>query len=352
MHVMLSIACLWLALLAASGVALAQTARNDSAPIQQRIALQPNGMTVSWSTVGPIDARPAIVFGTDPSSLDQHESGWTRHYVPSVTYFHHVVLNGLTPSTKYYWQVTSPVGVNSTVLSFTTAPKVGEARPFVVSINGDMGLVNEDDSQRLLCRWTDRVDLFWHVGDLSYADDYFYDQLNTTYEQAQELWMNRMTPIWNQRPYMTCPGNHDVTCNEGTPNVCADGQQNFTSYRERFRMPALESGAVNNMWFSFDYGQVHFISVDTEASYPGSPEGPGTLMNAGPFGDQLGWLEADLKKAVANRAQVPWILVAGHRPYYSSNFEYQGTWPPSQQWFEPLFVKYEVDIVYWGHVHW
>ena len=113
-------------------------------------------------------------------------------------------------------------------------------------------------------------------------------------------------------------------------------------------MPAVESGAVNNMWFSFDYGLVHFISVDTETGYPGAPEGPGTPMNGGPFGDQLGWLEADLKKAVANRANVPWILVSGHRPYYSSG----GVERPSRPAFEPLFVQYDVDIVYWGHVHW
>jgi len=149
-----------------------------------------------------------------------------------------------------------------------------------------------------------------------------------------------------------CPGNHEATCSEETPKVCPDGQRNFTSYRERFRMPALESGAVNNMYFSFDYGLVHFISVDTEVGYPGSPEGPGTLLNAGPFGNQLAWLEADLKKATSNRATVPWILVAGHRPFYSSNSAGEGTWPPSQQWFEPLFVKYDVDIVYWGHIHW
>jgi hypothetical protein len=104
-------------------------------------------------------------------------------------------------------------------------------------------------------------------------------------------------------------------------------------------------------WYSFDYAQVHFIAVDTEVGYPHSPEGPGTPMNGGPFGDQLAWLEADLKKAVANRAQVPWILVAGHRPYYSSTGE-SGVWDPSRPAFEPLFLKYNVDIVYWGHVHW
>ena len=345
-----AVLCASLGLLLVSTLAVALTINSDPTPIQQRIALQPGGMTVSWSTVGPIHVTPTIAYGTDLSQLNQTQRGWTRHYHPSVTFFHHVVIHQLQPSTTYYWQVTSPADVNSSVLSFTTAPKVGENKPFTVSINGDMGLGNEDNSQQLLRRWTDRIDLFWHVGDLSYADD--YQALNTTYEAAQEAWMDRMDGVWSERPYMFCPGNHETSCNEGTPDVCTDGQQNFTSYRERFRMPARESGAVNNMWFSFDYGLVHFISVDTEVDYPGSPEGPGTLLNSGPFGDQLAWLEADLKKAVANRATVPWILAAGHRPYYSSNLEYQGMWPPSQQWFEPLFVKYGVDIVYWGHIHW
>jgi 3',5'-cyclic AMP phosphodiesterase CpdA len=74
-------------------------------------------------------------------------------------------------------------------------------------------------------------------------------------------------------------------------------------------------------------------------------------MNGGPFGNQLAWLEADLKRAVANRAQVPWILVSGHRPFYSSTGE-SGVWDASRPAFEPLFNRYSVDLVYWGHVHW
>ena len=340
------IAHLFLVVLACAFLALTSAQTNDSTPIQQRIALQPNGMTVSWSTAGPIDVVPSAAYWTNATKLVMNATGESHHYDPSTTYFHHVVLDDLLPSTTYYWQVTSPADVNSSVLSFTTAPKVGENKPFTVSINGDMGLVNEDNTVATMKQWVDRIDLFWHVGDLAYADD--WHDLNMTYEGVMETWMGRMTDIWNQRPYMMCPGNHEATCDEGRPKICPLGQRNFTSYRERFRMPARESGAVNNMWFSFDYGLVHFISVDTEVDYPGSPEGPGTHMNGGPFGDQLGWLEADLQMAVANRAQVPWILVAGHRPYYSSG----GVEIHSRPAFEPLFIKYDVDIVWWGHVHW
>ena len=321
---------------------------HDPSPIQQRIALQPNGMTVSWSTIGPLSTAPSVSYGLSPASLSTNATGYSLHYDPSITHFHHVVLDQLQPSTTYYWTVTTPPQLNTSVLSFTTAPVAGSATPFTIAINGDMGLVNEDHTVAAMAAWVDRIDLFWHIGDLNYADDSFL--YGMTYETATETWMTRMTPIYNQRPYMMCPGNHDITCNEALPALCPSGQRNVSSYLQRYRMPAVESGAINNMWFSFDHGLVHFVSIDTEVDYPDSPEGPGTYINAGPFGNQLGWLAADLKKAVANRANVPWIIVSGHRPFYTSDV---GNTPSaSRLLFEPLFLEYDVDIVYFGHVHW
>ena len=147
--------------------------------------------------------------------------------------------------------------------------------------------------------------------------------------------------------FARCVGNHEASCSEVWTFLCPDGERNFTSYLQRFRMPAVESGAVNNMYYSFDYGLVHFVNIDTEVDFPNSPEGPGTRLNAGPFGDQLMWLANDLKKAVANRAQVPWIIVSGHRPYYTS----AGGTASVQAAFEPLLLQYGVDVVFQGHVH-
>jgi len=65
--------------------------------------------------------------------------------------------------------------------------------------------------------------------------------------------------------------------------------------------------------FSFDYGLVHYVSIDTEVAYLGGPEGFNTTIGAGPFGDQLTWLTNDLTKANANRAKVPWIVVGGKK---------------------------------------
>jgi hypothetical protein len=139
-----------------------------------------------------------------------------------------------------------------------------------------------------------------------------------------------------------------ATCSEVLPFECKNMHRNFTAYRNRFRMPFAESGAVNNMWHSFDYGLVHFVSISTETDFVGAPEGPGTYLNAGPFGDQIGWLVRDLQRAVANRAAVPWIVVAGHRPLYSLG----GFNAALRELLEPLLLKFQVDLYFSGHVHW
>lgn len=84
-------------------------------------------------------------------------------------------------------------------------------------------------------------------------------------------------------------------------------------------MPYLESNGTSNMWYSFNYGPVHFVSINTETDYPNSPFGTDSIWKYGPFGDQLSWLQNDLIEASANREQRPWIVVAGHRPIYTSN---------------------------------
>jgi acid phosphatase type 7 len=69
----------------------------------------------------------------------------------------------------------------------------------------------------------------------------------------------------------------------------------------RFQMPGAESGGFANFYFSFDYGNTHFTCMSTEFNYTaGSP--------------QYAWLQQDLAKANSNRANVPWVIIVGHRP--------------------------------------
>lgn len=43
------------------------------------------------------------------------------------------------------------------------------------------------------------------------------------------------------------------------------------------------------MYYSFDYGLAHFVCFSTESSFPGA------LTDADMFGDQLAWIEDDLR---------------------------------------------------------
>jgi hypothetical protein len=82
-------------------------------------------------------------------------------------------------------------------------------------------------------------------------------------------------------------------------------------------MPSAESKGLENFWYSWGYGMVHFIQFNSETDFPNAPDEPGGegLEFAGPFapnGTQLAWLEEDLKKV--DRKKTPWIIVGGHRP--------------------------------------
>ena len=315
----------------------------DDTPIQHRIALLPDGMTVSWSTTGPMSGPPSVGFGLERTVLSSSAAGLTEHYDASVTWFHHVELHGLKANTTYYWTVLN--ASNKTVsptLSFKTQPAMETAGDgaFSVAIYGDLGIDNSVDTVNLLRRMARQkaVDLFWHVGDLSYADD--HSETTLSYEEIMEGWMHNMTGVWDESPYLFCPGNHE---NSGGRNALPS-QKNFTSYRQRFHMPFQQSGSSSNMFSSWNYGLVHFINIDTESAFPGAPEGG---AESGPFGDQAAWLKADLTKATANRGKVPWIVVGGHRPFWATD----GYLQAQRAFFFPIFDQFDIDFIFVGHIH-
>jgi len=191
----------------------------------------------------------------------------------------------------------------------------------------------------------DTYEWILHLGDIGYADDYYLYESN--YEQVYSEFMNNIENISSNRPWMVLPGNHEATCNEFRPRDCPNYLKNFTSYRYRWYMPNNESNGIENMWYSFDYGTIHFIQIDTETDFPGAPEGMGSRLRSGPFGDQLTWLTNDLDEAYSNRENVPWIIVSGHRPIWYS----AGQNPYIQSTFLPLLTKYKVDFYFAGHEH-
>jgi len=316
--------------------------------------LQQDTMAISWMTT-QYSNTSTVNYGTESGNLNFSLTGNSSSYQQSesdrgqnVVFFHHtVILPNLSPSEQYFYQCGDAYGGWSPVYSFSTPPN--SYVPTTVAIYGDLGISNgQMTSSRLnaLAPLNDSFDFVFHVGDMSYADDFNA----ASYEEVWNAWFTVMQPVMTIKPYMVGPGNHEFSCQH---EDCDYNTENFTDFRYRFRMPYVESGAINNMWWSFNYSNIHFIMMDTETDFPDAPEG--TEM----FGDQLEWLENDLIRANQNREQYPWLIVGGHRPIYSSqvgfcdNYTGDPIGDPAnlQRAVEELFYRYYVDIFIVGHVH-
>ncbi|KAG1703611.1 hypothetical protein DVH05_007555 [Phytophthora capsici] len=331
------------------------------------------GMAISWTTFA-LEDSPAVWIGTSEAKMARvkHVKIRKKAYYKDDQYSlynYHAVVSGLEPNTEYFYKVGSATEkkFQSSVSSFKTARKSGDESPFVVAVYGDMGTdANSVASNKYINTLVNKVDFIYHLGDISYADNDFLNAKTVFgffYEEVWNKFMNSMTNVMRRMAYMVVVGNHEAECH--SPNCLLseakkDQLGNYTAFNARFRMPSPESGGVLNMWYSFDYASVHFTTLSSETDYPNAPSNAYfTKRTYGNFGNQLAWLEADLKAAHANRAVVPWIVVGLHRHMYTlrscdaddvPNDKYEAL--KVQKAFEKLFIKYKVDLVYAGHVHW
>ncbi|KAE9153046.1 hypothetical protein PF005_g33436 [Phytophthora fragariae] len=123
----------------------------------------------------------------------------------------------------------------------------------------------------------DEVDFVYHLGDISYADNAFLTAKNVFgfyYEQVYNKFMNSMTNVMRQMAYMVLVGNHEAECHSPTCLLSKskkDQLGNYLAFNSRFRTPSVESGGVLNMWYSYEYGTVHFTTLSTETDYPNAP---------------------------------------------------------------------------------
>ncbi|KAL7682141.1 hypothetical protein Plhal304r1_c051g0134351 [Plasmopara halstedii] len=330
------------------------------------------GMAISWASFA-IEDDASVWLGTNENDLTRVEDAniSVALYYRDEDYSlfnYHAIVKGLKPYTEYYYKVgcVADAMSQSAVSSFRTSRAAGDTHPFVVAVYGDMGTEkNSIASNKYVNNLAGKVDFIYHLGDISYADNDYLTAKTAFGFFYEELWnkfMNSLTNVMRRMAYMVVVGNHEAECHSPTCIVSdtkKDQLGNYTAFNTRFRMPSRESGGALNMWYSFDYASVHFTTISSETDFPNAPENVYyTRRKYGNFGNQLAWLEADLKAADANRAKVPWIVVGMHRPVYTLRScdmngrptdEYESL--KVQKAFEGLFIKYKVDLVYQGHVH-
>lgn len=273
-----------------------------------------------------------------------------------ILYNYRAKMTNIEPGSSYIYQVESlalaPSGPECRSRHFTKfhsnryifrAAKLDDYNePITVAMYGDLGLTNGQSIDSLTADVDQmKYDLIIHNGDFAY-------DLNTDGGRNGDRFMQAIEPIAARVPYQTSVGNHEI-------------KQNFTHYDSRFTMVnggPINHGELNNFFYSFNAGPVHFVAISTEFYYFLNSVGPEPLRR------QYEWLKEDLRHASspAERALRPWIIVYGHRPMYCSSrdnddctkrsnllrvgFPFTGAYA-----LEKLFYDFGVDLELYAHEH-
>jgi acid phosphatase type 7 len=211
-------------------------------------------------------------------------------------------IDGLTPATIYCYALFDDSGALSGRIGFRTAPAADDPAPIGFLAFGDSGGGGVD--QRSL---VDQMDgfpeqLIIHTGDLAYD--------HGTINDIEDTVFGFYAGLFRHLPFFPASGNHDYETSQGAP------------FRAVFALPGDER------WYSYDWGRIHFVALDTEASYS----------------TQAAWLDADLAASA-----LLWKVVYFHRPPYSSGEH--GSDTSLRQALEPILEKHHVQLVLAGHDH-
>lgn len=311
-----------------------------------------SSMKVMWRT--DIATPSRVYYGTSLATVMDNQ---VEGVVPLTD--HTVNITGLDPFTEYYYAVSD----GSNVLAgadnnhrFKTSPVIGTVQPIRAWVIGDFGKGNDkqmDVKQSFLDHvGNDLPDMWLWLGDNAYdegTDEEFSNKVfGTQYGYGE---------IFPRIPFMPTPGNHDYG---SVLNILtgADPTTHAGPYFDIVDVPTNgEIGGVPSgyeLYYSFDYGNVHFISLNSEigaifnGSWDWTGASPFATFSSSPF---TTWLHADLQ---AN--DKPWVVAYVHQPPHTDgSHDSDAFWEVYMQAMReniaPILESYGVDLVLAGHSH-
>ena len=291
--------------------------------------LTPNSVIIRWRTDKP--QQSIVLIGNKLKNLNK------KYVDQGLVTEHEIIVNGLKADEKYFYAV----GGKEKNLSkhesqyFKTFPLPGSTKPFKIWALGDFG--NSSQNQ-LQCRdailkatFSHRPDVWLWLGDNAYNEGKDEEFQQHVFDVYQKDFLPNM-------PFWATPGNHDY------------GDQNEKlkiPYFNIFSMPQKgEAGGLasgSKSYYSFNYGNVHFVSLDSQ----GELDGGQRLFDT--TGNQVQWLIKDLSEN-----KMPWTMVFWHHPPYSKGSHDSDTelqMVKIRENFLPVLEKFNVDIVLSGHSH-
>jgi len=261
----------------------------------------PHSITIMWETTRSSSSMVKYGFGEN-LDLCKEDKRPVR--------IHEVKIENLETQRVYHYQVISEIGserVESRVYTFKTAPYRDTPFRFVVWGDNRTNCTICEKVCRLIA--SQEPDIVINVGDVV-TDGRVYEQWGREY----------FLPISHFAPWV--------------PSYIAIGNHE----RGSRWFDVLVSQPGNEHWFSFDYGNSHFIILDTNKPYePGS--------------EQYRWLEENLGSKNCRDATFRFAFF--HHPPYSEQWHLPGYDGEQEvrEYLVPLLESYGVDLVFSGHTH-
>lgn len=289
----------------------------------------PTSIIIRWRTDEPTESL--VHYGTAPTNLHSIAGDLLEKTE------HVVEISGLNPNTRYYYSV----GDLEEEIAwgpdhhFFTHPIPGTAKPTRIWAIGDCGTFNTGFGNQLGVRdayyalaGSRPTDVWLALGD----NAYYYG----TDEEYQVNFFNVYSTLFRKTALWSTIGNHETY---------SPLEGNEYPYFNMFSFPRFgEAGGVasgTEKYYSFDYGNIHFVCLDSE------------LSNRALDGAMLSWLRSDLE---ANTSD--WIIAFWHSPPYSmgshnsddlnDNF---GNMTDMRANAVRVLETYGVDLVLSGHSH-
>ncbi len=289
-------------------------------PLIQNPAAITTTMTILWWT--DVTGDSTVEYGLTPSlgsSVNVAQAGSCE--IGAAGTCHAVPLTGLQPGTRYYYRLlTNGTQVLATTY-FQTFKTPSDPSELYFTVIGDWGQGTSQQGQIGNNMNADDPPLVMTVGDNAYTNGTQSDWDNNVFISQ---WKNG---ILRRAVFMPTLGNHDLN------NV---GNTNWASSVEikMHQLPRNAPAGQEERYFSFDYGDAHFVVMD--ANPPG--------INS----TQTNWAAADL--AATTRK---WKFVFLHQTPYScaNGFASIGSDHTVRNTWGPIFEQYGVDIVFIGHDH-
>jgi hypothetical protein len=147
-----------------------------------------------------------------------------------------------------------------------------------------------------------------------------------SYDISPTCWYNKVLSIENKmyNPSTLAMGNHETPDNSSSHLNIAG------------RIDLLNKFNITNTYYSFEYGNIHFLVLDTEIQFDKTSKQYQFAIN-------------DLRNANEN-ALIDWIIVYLHKPIYSSKSVHSPL-TSFRDIYQPLFDAYNVDLVLQAHNH-